>query len=139
MARSNAERRLTALLANEEYGPKLARLRGDDERRVLSLIEQNRGKEARAEINRLDEARREKRRAKSLSTEEKRERAVTNILRQEPRANRNNVTMRVFLMDDDDLAFAAVASKDDLHRRARERPAYHHPRTGDEINAFWYH
>jgi hypothetical protein len=57
----NAERRLAALLRDEEYGPKLARLNRADERIVLDLIDQNKGREARKELNRLDDARRTQR------------------------------------------------------------------------------
>lgn len=62
----NAERRLRAILNDEQYGPKLVRLNRADERRVLDLIEQNRGAEARKTILQLDEARRTGRRVKSF-------------------------------------------------------------------------
>lgn len=53
-----ASRRLAALLRDEEYGPKLVRLNKTDERIVLDLIYENRGREARKELLRLDENRR---------------------------------------------------------------------------------
>jgi hypothetical protein len=53
-----AKRRLAALLRDEEYGPKLARLNRADERRVLELVYENRGREARQTIDQLDAARR---------------------------------------------------------------------------------
>lgn len=53
-----AERRLRTLLANEDYGPKLARLNRAEESRVLELISENRGKEARAAIDKADRNRR---------------------------------------------------------------------------------
>ena len=56
----NATRRLNTILANEDFGPKLARLNRDDERKVLDLIDQNRGREARELIIELDVKRREK-------------------------------------------------------------------------------
>jgi hypothetical protein len=56
-----AKRRLAVLLRDEEYGPKLARLRRADERHVLDLIYENRGREARKAIEELDAGRREKR------------------------------------------------------------------------------
>lgn len=56
-----AKRRLALLLRDEEYGPKLARLRRADERQVLDLVYENRGREARAAIVDLDKGRRLKR------------------------------------------------------------------------------
>jgi hypothetical protein len=53
-----AERRLAALLRDEEYGPKLARLNRADERIILDLIDANRGREARKQLDKLDENRR---------------------------------------------------------------------------------
>lgn len=77
---SAAERRLNALLRDEEYGPKLARLNRADERIILDLIDQNKGREARKRLVELDENRRVKRtvrdRAKAyskLSNREKRQ------------------------------------------------------------------
>lgn len=56
-----AKRRLNALLRDEEYGPKLARLRRTDERRVLDLVYENKGIEARRAIDDLDASRRRRR------------------------------------------------------------------------------
>jgi hypothetical protein len=56
-----AKRRLAALLRDEEYGPKLVRLSRADERRVLDLIYEGKGTQARKEINELDQLRRDKR------------------------------------------------------------------------------
>ena len=56
-----AKRRLAALLRDEEYGPRLVRLNRTDERTVLDLIYENRGREARAKIIELDAGRRRKR------------------------------------------------------------------------------
>lgn len=53
-----AKRRLATLLADPEYGAKLARLSRADERVVLDLIYANRGREARQRLNELDAARR---------------------------------------------------------------------------------
>lgn len=55
---SAAQKRLNALLRDEEYGPKLVRLNRTDERVILDMIYENRGREARKELNRLDENRR---------------------------------------------------------------------------------
>lgn len=56
-----AKRRLNALLRDEEYGPKLVRLRRADERHVLELVYENRGREARQAIDDLDASRRRRR------------------------------------------------------------------------------
>lgn len=53
-----AKRRLARILADEDYGPKLVRLKRSDERIVLDLIYENQGRDARASINELDLARR---------------------------------------------------------------------------------
>lgn len=58
MAQTNASRRLTRILRDEDYGPKLVRLNRTDQRHVLDLIDANRGAQARREILRLDEQRR---------------------------------------------------------------------------------
>ena len=146
-----AERRLLRILSDEDYGPKLARLRGDDEAYILRLIDQNKGKEARSELNRLDEERRERNRSRRRGTPRQpqtsrpisraaRERyAVENILRHaEGRANRARVIRNVKVMDDHDLDFAIDASFDDLIDRAR-RPAYTQTADGEDLNPFWYH
>jgi hypothetical protein len=57
-----AKRRLNALLRDDEYGPLLARLNRADERRVLDLIYDNKGREARKLLVNLDTARRRHRR-----------------------------------------------------------------------------
>jgi hypothetical protein len=57
----SAKRRLNALLRDEDYGPKLVRLKREDERRVLELVYENKGKEARQLIDDLDSARRRRR------------------------------------------------------------------------------
>lgn len=56
-----AKRRLNALLRDEDYGPKLVRLNRADERYVLDLVYEGRGREARQAIDDLDERRRLKR------------------------------------------------------------------------------
>ena len=58
MAQSNASRRLTRILRDEDYGPKLVRLNRTDQRHILNLIDANRGAQARREILRLDAERR---------------------------------------------------------------------------------
>lgn len=56
-----AKRRLSALLRDEEYGPKLARLKRADERQVLDLVYEGKGREARKAIDDLDAGRRRRR------------------------------------------------------------------------------
>lgn len=58
MAYTNASRRLNRILRDEDYGPKLVRLNRADQRRILDLIDANRGAQARREILRLDTERR---------------------------------------------------------------------------------
>lgn len=60
-ASAPAKRRLNTILSDENYGPKLARMNRRDERRVLDLIEANRGREARQAIDQLDAHRRKRR------------------------------------------------------------------------------
>jgi hypothetical protein len=56
-----AKRRLALLLRDEEYGPKLVRLNRADERRVLDLVYEGNGREARKAIDDLDAGRRRRR------------------------------------------------------------------------------
>jgi hypothetical protein len=56
-----AKRRLALLLRDEEYGPKLVRLNRADERRVLELVYEGDGRQARRLINDLDSGRRRRR------------------------------------------------------------------------------
>lgn len=135
---SSAERRLARILSDEDYGPKLARLRGQDEKRVLTLIDQNKGREARQEILRLDEARRVKRRASGVSRPEKERKAVDNISRQFGRVNLGKVRANVKLMTGPELDFAASATQDELTAKAR-RPANRVDTKGNDVNPFWYH
>lgn len=62
MPLSAEQKRLHRLLLDEEYGPKLVHLNKDAERRVLDLIEQNKGREARRLIIKLDDERKAERR-----------------------------------------------------------------------------
>ncbi len=135
---SSAERRLARILADEDYGPKLARLRGQDEKRVLTLIDQNKGREARQEILRLDEARRSKRRVSAVSRPEKERKAVDNISRQFGRINLNKVRANVKLMTIPELDFAATATTDSLTNKARLPPTRKDTK-GNDVNPFWYH
>jgi hypothetical protein len=58
MARTAYERRVALLLADEDYGPALARLNRADTAEVLKLVQANEGQRARLEILRLDARRR---------------------------------------------------------------------------------
>lgn len=156
MARDPAQRRLARILSDEDYGPKLARLRGEDERQVLRLIEENRGKEARKAILTLDERRREQQREQRRIARESRERppirrvsvrtreqreseAVRRIIAVFGRkAKEPNVRRNVGYMTDDELDFAAVADEDGLTLRA-SGPATRTDARGKDINPFWYH
>lgn len=152
MASDPAQRRLAYILSDETYGPALARLRGEDERRVLDLIEQNRGKEARRAILEADERRRERERERArerrtrqrvrtvIRTREQREaNAVANILALFGRkASAVNVRRNVGYMTDDELDFTADANEDSLTLRA-SRPADRTDTRGKDINPFWYH
>src|SRR5882757_1004534 len=60
MAASVYNRRLATLLADEDYGPALARLNRAETAEVLRLVQENRGQQARLEILRLDARRRAK-------------------------------------------------------------------------------
>jgi hypothetical protein len=136
----NALRRLQRLLDDEDYGPKLARLRGTDEQHVLGLISRNQGAAARAEINAADARRRETARASARMRLEKR--AVDN---QHARHREGGTHPRraaleggARLMSDTDLRFAAGATRDQLVQRARQPPKHLTPR-GEDWNPFWYH
>jgi hypothetical protein len=63
-SRPAAQHRLERILRHEEYGPKLAKLSGRQERIVLDLIEQNKGRDARKAIIAFDERRRDVARTK---------------------------------------------------------------------------
>ena len=129
----NAIARLRTLLRDEDYGPKLARLRGADERRVLDLVEQNRGREARAAILDADERRRAHEREARRRTLFRR--AADNVAAQHS-APLRAVERHLADATDAELRFAAGASRDQLVARARLPP-----RTLDrrDINPFWYH
>lgn len=136
----NALRRLQRLLDDDEYGPKLARLRGADEQRVLQLIDENRGREARAEILAADERRRTAARATARRRLEKT--AVDNQMTRHREGGTNpyrpGLEEGARLMSDADLRFASRATRDQLVARARQPPRFLTPR-GEDWNPFWYH
>jgi hypothetical protein len=133
----NALRRLQRLLDDETYGPALARLRGDDERRVLQAISENRGADARREILAADQRRRD--RIRDQRHQQLLHRATLNTMEQH-RAHyiADYNTVRRHLQDgtDAELRFAATATRAQLVERARQAPRTLEAR---EINPFWYH
>jgi hypothetical protein len=124
---------LRSLLSDENYGPKLARLRGADERRVLDLVEANRGSEARQYITSADERRRERERQARKATLYRR--AVANVAAQHS-APVLAVERHLADATEAELRFAAGATRDQLVQRARMPPRTLEAR---EINPFWYH
>jgi len=141
MASKAAMRRLQYILADEEYGPKFARLRGNDERRILDLIDAGRGKEARAAILEADERRRTRARGPQRVTDrERKERAaISNILRVfERKASERTVRRNVSIMTGAELDFAADATAMELTNQARQPPTRSDSR-GKDVNPFWYH
>lgn len=146
---NSAQRRLAYILSDETYGPKLARLRGLEERRILNLIGENRGNEARKAILEADEQRRERNRENRAarqtgrqrvsSREEKERLAVANILHVYGRkADTKHVRRNVGYMSPKELDFSGDASEDELTDRA-VRPADRKDSRGTDINPFWYH
>lgn len=133
----NALRRLQRLLDDEVYGPALARLRGQDERRVLEAISENRGNDARREILAADQRRRAQvrdRRRRNLL-----DRAARNTLEQHRAHYIADISIvRRHLQDatDAELRFAATATRAQLIERARQAPRVLEAR---DINPFWYH
>lgn len=55
---SGYSRRLRSILNDPEYGPKLVRLSAADQQRILRLVDQSQGRQARKLIGELDAARR---------------------------------------------------------------------------------
>jgi hypothetical protein len=149
MAKSNAMKRLERILSDEDFGPKLVRLNRADERHVLNLIEQNKGREARKEITRLDAARLEKGRARRgarrsvskpqvIDIEKLRAQAYANMRRQ-LQGKPATLARNTGVMDRGDATFAATASADELRRKAGDRNNIREYEDLDiEVNVFWY-
>lgn len=133
----NAKRRLNRILADEDYGPKLARLGRRDQREVLELIEQNRGREARAAIVRLDERRR--RGGERAEVRRNLETRLQVRMGSLPRANPTRIAERVAEMTDNELRQGLAVPLDELRRLARQPPRRYHGDPQREINPFWYH
>jgi hypothetical protein len=132
----NALRRLNTLLADETYGPALARLRGEDERRVLRAVSENRGDDARRDILAADQRRRDQ--VRDQRRQQLLRRAATNVTDQHARygARYNDVVRHLQHATDAELRFAVTATREQLVQRARQPPKIQHPK--DE-NPFWYH
>lgn len=139
---TNEEKRLRRILLDEDYGPKLVRLNPRDQREILDLISENRGKDARRRITELDEQRRSAMRRPAKGARRtlaaKRRDAIENINRRlEGLANQSRVIIGVSHMRDDELDFAIQANAEQLRNAARQAPTVS-TREGD-INPFWYH
>ena len=135
----NAVRRLQRILDDEDYGPRLARLRGSDERAILERISRGEGLRDRAlrdEIDAADARRRARERERRRRTLY--QRAVDNSLLQHSvaGATRTGVERSLQFATDAELRFAENATRNELVVRARERPR---DIEGIEINPFWYH
>lgn len=96
-----ALQRLDRILADENYGPKLARMTRSQERQVLALIEQNRGKEARQTILDIDSRSRQVRRTKDRVREYSRK---SEAERRRLRASPSGMYVGSELYDDNDAA-----------------------------------
>lgn len=134
MAKSAAVRRLERILADEDYGPKLARMNRKNEAYILDLIDKNKGREARKEILRLDTERLAARRTrtKPTSIETLRKKAYTRLrqmLKGKPATQQKGVS----LMNRDQLNFALTATDPQLRAKAAE-----YPDIEVEMNVFWY-
>lgn len=133
----NAKRRLNRILADEDYGPKLARLSVADQRIVLEHIEANRGAQARDAITRLDAERRRGLQRRVVSGD-LRERLRARIMTL-PRAHPQRVRERVAEMTDNELRIGLTVTLDELRRLARQPPRRYHGDPQKEVNPFWYH
>lgn len=135
MAKSNAVKRLERILADEDYGPKLARMNRKNEAYILDLIDKNKGREARKEILRLDKERLESRRtraAKLPTIDQLRAKAYTRLramLKGKPATQQKGVS----LMNRDQLNLALTLPVDALRMKAAE-----YPDIDIEFNVFWY-
>jgi len=145
----NELRRLQSVLDSEEYGPKLVRLNKSDQRTILDLISDNKGKEARARIVELDEQRRSKRRPSSEKTAQPerenindlRDQAFANLDRiHRSKANYNETRVKASVyqfMDKEQLRFAITTGPNGITDRIAAQIAKDSP--GNWGNVFYYH
>lgn len=123
MAKSNALKRLERILSDEEYGPKLARLKRADEAHVLDLIDRNKGIEARKEILRLDEARRTQQRTRRTSKApridiEALRRKAEQAMRRKVSGKPSTIRRGIAHMTTDELNFAINADHESIRAKA---------------------
>ena len=124
MAKSNALKRLERILADEEYGPKLARLNRKDETYVLDLIDRNKGLEARKEIVRLDEQRRAQQRTRRTSKPtrtidiDELRRKATQAMYRKVNGKPSTIRRSVSHMSTDELNFAINADHEAIRAKA---------------------
>lgn len=133
---ANARRMLRTILADPDYGADLARLGRADERAVLDLISEGKGREARKEITARTQARiGRERTARRVALQR---RAARNMYAKHgTRANPTTIDRNVTHMTDAQLRTATTADRDTLITLARSIPPP--PATGSVVNPFWYH
>lgn len=137
-------RRLRALLLDEDYGPKLARLNVADTTRVLRLVEANRGVEARKLIITLDEERRGD--VTSKRRERARARTVAYIISELLRVGTNDpvnsstVALGVAIMTAGQRAESEAMDGEELKSSAGSRTNVQWASPyGKFWNPWWYH
>lgn len=137
-------RRLRALLLDEDYGPKLARLNVADTTRVLRLVEANRGAEARKLITELDERRRGD--VTSKRRERARARTVAYIISELLRVGTNDpvnastVALGVAIMSAGQRAESEAMDGEELKSSAGSRANVQWASPyGKFWNPWWYH
>jgi hypothetical protein len=138
------ERRVARLRNDEKFGPKLARLSKGEQNRVLGLVRDNRGREARTTLTELDTARRERVRVASATRRrtEREKRTFSRIVRTKgiPKGDivkLKKVRTRVALMSNDDMT--RMTRMDDAHFDAFVSEQARIPVPPGQINPFWYH
>lgn len=142
----NYQRRVQRLLSDETYGPMLARLNRADTARVLTLVQQNKPAEARAELVRLDAERRKR------ETEERDRRArqivIDHILRTLTAPgvvtlhppNTSTIALGVRLMTRQQRRDTVVMDAAELQANAGDHSHIQWASPyGREHNPWWYH
>lgn len=137
-------RRLRAILLDEDYGPRLARLNVADTAAVLALVEANQGRQARALILQLDQARREqetrnRRRRERNSLVSHMVRELVRVGTAEP-VNTSTVALGVAAMTTAQRVATAAMDGDELKANAGDRTNIHWAPSRDTYwNVWWYH
>lgn len=135
---TSALRRLRRILTDEDYGPKLVRLSRADQRTVLDLIDENRGREARSAIDRLDAVRVEQEEAHRRQTLHQKVVAALYALHgpsTEGQANRIWRNAQEFTAAQMRRVLSLTGQK--LRNYVLPRAAQPAP-AGNTINPFWY-